>query len=54
MQDNYFNVHVYIKETFKPEVLADYIEDHGQNGLDLLYTSEDAAEVNNLLESYQD
>ena len=54
MQDNYFDVHEYIKATFPDTTLKEFVEDHGQNGLDMLYTSEDAEEVNTLLKDYRD
>ena len=49
---NKFNVHEYVEKNFSDEVLKNYEEDFGLNGMDSLWECEDEVEVNEKLEGY--
>jgi len=49
---NKFNVHEYVEKNFSEEVLKNYEEDFGLNGMDSLWECEDEVEVNEKLEGY--
>ena len=49
---NKFNVHEYVEKNFSKEVLENYEEDFGLNGLDRLWECESEEEVDELLEDY--
>ena len=49
---NKFDVYEYVEKNFSEEVLKNYEEDFGLNGMDSLWECEDEVEVNEKLEGY--
>lgn len=49
---NIFDVHKYVEEKYGQEIIENYEEDFGNNGLDLLWECEDEKEVDFILECY--
>jgi hypothetical protein len=49
-----FNVRDYVESSYSKEVLENYEEDYGLNGLDRLWSLESKEEVDEVLGSYLD
>jgi hypothetical protein len=52
MNNKSFEVHEYVDEVYGKDVLENYEEDYGLNGLDLLWGCDNSEEVDNLLRDY--
>ena len=47
-----FDVYKYVEQNYSKDVVELFEEDHGQNGVDLLFSCEDEDQVNDLLLQY--